>query len=53
MALSAAVEAVQLAVNVVVSVDLEDVPVAVADALVELETETPNWATVTLLRTQV
>lgn len=51
VALSASVEAVQLAVNVVVSVDLEDVPVAVADALEELETA--NWATVTLLLTQV
>jgi hypothetical protein len=49
--LSASAEAVQLAVSVVVSIVLDDVPVAVVDALNELET--PNWATVTLLRTQV
>jgi hypothetical protein len=51
VALSASVEAVQLAVSVVVSVVLADVPEDVADALDELET--PNWATVTLLLTQV
>lgn len=65
VALSAAVEAVQLAAKVAVSVDLEDVPEEVDEAVVEEvdeavveedaldELETPSWATVTLPLTQV